>query len=82
MYQDLLADIAAGDIKERLLTPALEVAYGEVLRDCLLHDPPVFVRTNDALHLAAARLAREQEFVSADGRQRAAATHLGFKVLP
>ena len=82
LYQDLLTDMAGGDISEGLLTPALEAEYAGVLRGCLLHSPPVFVRTNDALHLATARMAGEREFVSADVRQRAAATHLGFKVLP
>jgi predicted nucleic acid-binding protein len=82
LYQDLLADIAIGDIMEVPLTPALEREYGDVLNQCLLHSPPVFVRTNDALHLAAARLMGEKEFVSADARQRAAAAHLGFTVLP
>ena len=82
LYQDLLMDMADGDIGEGLLTPALEAEYAGVLRDCLLHSPPVFVRTNDALHLATARLAGEREFVSADVRQRVAAMHLGFKVLP
>lgn len=64
------------------LTPELEVEYGKVLQQCLMHSPPVFVRTNDALHLASARLMGEPELVSADTRQRAAAVHLGFKVLP
>jgi hypothetical protein len=82
LYQDLLTDIANGDITEVPLTPALEAEYGEVLRQCLLQSPPVFLRTNDALHLASARLMGEKEFVSAAGRQRAAAMHLGFTVLP
>jgi len=60
----------------------LKLFLGNLLRQCLLHSPPVPVRTNDALHLAAARLAGEREFVSADSRQRAAAVHLGFTVLP
>ena len=82
LYQDLITDIANGDITEAPLTPALETEYANVLRRCLLHSPSVFVRTNDALHLASARLMGEKEFVSADGRQRTAATHLGFTVLP
>jgi predicted nucleic acid-binding protein len=82
LYLDLLADFANQDIVEVSLTPALEAEYDEVLRNCLLHSPPVFVRTNDALHLAAARLEGEKEFISADSRQRAAAEHLGFTVLP
>lgn len=82
LYQDLLSDIANGDVTELPLSQALETEYAKVLRQCLLHTPTVFVRTNDALHLASARLAGEHEFVSADGRQRAAAIHLGFTVLP
>ena len=82
LYEDLLSDLANGEIVEVLLTRALESEYRAVLRQCLLHSPQVFVRTNDALHLAAARLAGESEFISADGRQRAAAIHLGFTVLP
>jgi hypothetical protein len=82
LYQELQADIATGDITELPLSPALEIEYAKVLRQCLLHTPPVLVRTNDALHLASARLAGEHELVSADGRQRAAASHLGFTVLP
>lgn len=82
LYQDLLSDFANGDVTELPLSQALESEYEKVLRQCLLHTPPVFVRTNDALHLASARLAGEREFVSADSRQRAAATHLGFMVLP
>ncbi len=82
LYADLLQDIASGDIMESALTPALEAEYGEVLRECLLSTPPVFIRTNDALHLATARLDGEQEIVTADARQRVAATHVGFKVLP
>ena len=82
LYQDFLSDISSGDVVETPLQPALEAAYGLVLRQCLLHSPPVFVRTNDALHLAAAMQAGEIEFVTADVRQRAAARHLGFNVLP
>lgn len=82
LYQDLLSDFANGDITELPFSQALEIEYAKVLRQCLLHTPPVFVRTNDALHLASARLAGEHEIVSADGRQRVAAIHLGFTVLP
>lgn len=82
LYHDFLTDIADGDITEVPMSPALEFEYGNILRQCLLHSPPVFVRTNDALHLAAARLMGEREFVSADVRQRCAAAHLGFSVLP
>jgi predicted nucleic acid-binding protein len=49
---------------------------------CFLQTPPLFIRTNDALHLASAKLAGEPEFITADARQRAAALLTGFTVLP
>lgn len=82
LYQDLLADMANGDVIETLMTPAVEAEYGAILKQCLLHSPPVFIRTNDALHLAAAKVAGETEFVTADARQRTAALHIGLVVLP
>jgi predicted nucleic acid-binding protein len=82
LYHTLLGDIASGMVLERAPSTALDDEFGIVLRRCLLSKPPVFIRTNDALHLAAARLAGETELVTADIRQRAAAQHLGFLVLP
>jgi predicted nucleic acid-binding protein len=82
LYSDFLGDLTSGDIRETPLSVELEAEFAKVLRQCLFHAPPLFVRTNDALHLAAARLAGELEFVSADIRERDCATHLGFKVLP
>lgn len=60
----------------------LEDQFGQILRFCMTASPPIFIRTNDALHLAAARVAGETNFVSADIRQRFAAEALGFHVLP
>jgi hypothetical protein len=44
----------------------------------LSQTPPTFIRTNDALHLASAKVAEESEFITADIRQRAAAVLMGF----
>lgn len=82
LYADFLEDISRADIREIPAGGMMETEYAKVLRQCLFHSPPVFVRTNDALHLASARLAGELEFVSADLHQRESAAHLGFKVLP
>lgn len=81
-HQKLLHDIQRGRIRMMPESPELESEFGKVLDRCLSQSPPLFVRTNDALHLAAAALKGETEFVSADGRQRTAATLLGFTVLP
>lgn len=56
--------------------------FAEVLDRCYARQPPIFIRTNDALHLASAIVAEESTFVSADLRQRTAAVLLGFTVLP
>jgi len=63
-------------------TAALEQEFGIILNQCYSQSPPIFIRTNDALHLAAAKLVGEQEFVTADTKQRTAAALLGFTVLP
>jgi predicted nucleic acid-binding protein len=81
-YTRLLQDISTDKITLIPESVALENAFGEVLERCLSQSPSVLVRTNDALHLVAAMVAGETDFVSADTKQRTAATHLGFNVLP
>ena len=82
LYSRLTGDIASGVLRLQPGTDDMERQFGTVLESCFSQVPPVFIRTNDALHLAAARVAGETEFVTADGRQRAAAQLLGFRVLP
>jgi predicted nucleic acid-binding protein len=81
-WQRFCADIQGGRIRLVPESSATENEFGRILDQCLSQAPPVFVRTNDALHLAAAKIAAAVEFVTADARQRAAATLLGFKVHP
>jgi predicted nucleic acid-binding protein len=81
-YQKLLNDIQSGRIQIMPESADLDSEFGRLLDQCLSQSPPIFIRTNDALHLAAARLKGGTEFVSADNRQRAAAMFLGFTVLP
>ena len=79
---DMERDIARGKIVVQADGADVEREFNQVLEQCFSQTPPVFIRTNDALHLAAARVAGEVEFITADGRQRTAALLLGFKVLP
>ena len=81
-YRKLLQDIQVGRIRMVGESAASEIEFGKVVDQCLSQSPPVFVRTNDALHLAAAKLAGETEFVTADARQAAAATLIGLTVKP
>jgi predicted nucleic acid-binding protein len=82
LYGELNADIAAADILIQPETVDLEREFGVVLEKCFSQAPATFIRTNDALHLASAKLAGELEFVTGDVRQRTAALLLGFTVLP
>jgi predicted nucleic acid-binding protein len=82
LYDELTADIAATDIVIQPETPDTEREFGAVLEVCFSQTPPAFIRTNDALHLASAKVAGEREFITADMRQRAAAMLMGFTVLP
>lgn len=81
-YQKLIHDISPGRLEVVPESTQLEDEFGRILAQCLSQSPPIFVRTNDALHLAAAKVTGETEFISTDGKQRAAAAFLGFTVLP
>jgi predicted nucleic acid-binding protein len=81
-YQRLIDDVRRGRIEMVPESAPLERELGQILDLCLSQNPPAFIRTNDALHLAAAKVAGETEFVSADRQQRLAATFLGFTVRP
>ncbi len=61
---------------------ALRRAFEDIIEKCLSQRPPVFIRTLDALHLAAATVAGEKEFVATDRRLRMAAALLGFALFP
>ena len=56
--------------------------FGEVLEACFSQTQPVFIRTNDALHIASAIIAGEKTFITADARQRAAAAFMNLVVSP
>jgi hypothetical protein len=73
LYAELNADIAAADIVIQPETADMEREFGVVLDKCFSQTPLTFIRTNDALHLASAKVAGEPEFITGDVRQRAAA---------
>jgi predicted nucleic acid-binding protein len=74
--------IDSGQFVEETITPELEAEFYDILDTCLSQSPPIFLRTNDGLHLAAARRANESEVVSTDKGLRKAALFLGFTVFP
>ena len=80
--QQFDADIQSGAVKSVALNPDVEREFSAVLTKCLSQSPPVFVRTNDALHIATALAEGETYFVTADVRQGLAAALMGMTVLP
>ena len=66
LYDELTADIAAADIVIQPETADMEREFGTVLEACFSQKPPTFIRTNDALHLASAKVAGELEFITAE----------------
>ncbi|HYR58675.1 MAG TPA: type II toxin-antitoxin system VapC family toxin [Chthoniobacteraceae bacterium] len=82
LFQLFDGDNARGEIEAISDSAAVEAEFAGVLETCLSRQPPIFIRTLDAWHLASARVSGETEFVTADLRQRAAALALAFNVLP
>jgi predicted nucleic acid-binding protein len=82
LHASFCALISSGQFREESITSELESEYANILDSCLSQSPPIFLRTNDALHLAAARRANESEIVSTDKGLRKAALFLGFTVFP
>ena len=79
---DMDGDVANGRVVIQATDAAVERDFAKVLETCFSQTPPVFIRTNDALHIASAIAAGEAEFVTTDIRQRAAARLMGLTVQP
>lgn len=82
----LLSDFDSGCAKgEWKLVPNSDDVRSEferVIEQCCSHNPPIFIRTFDALHVASALAVGETEIVATDKRLRDAATLLGFQLFP
>lgn len=75
-------DIDAGLVSMKACDALVRAEFALVVDRCHALQPPVFIRTNDALHLAAAKCTGETEIVATDRRLREAALALGFSVFP
>jgi len=82
ILQKLAANIQGGAVQviEDDLTVMAE--FDRIMAVCYRRDPPLPLRTLDALHLASARVAGETEIVATDKRLREAAMVLGFTLFP
>ena len=82
VLSQLEQDISAGEIRIVEHGAAVEAEFNVILAACFRRVPVIPVRTFDALHLAAARVAGETELVATDKRMRDAAKLLGFSLFP
>jgi predicted nucleic acid-binding protein len=78
----LKSDIASGVIEMTICDAAVRAKFHSFVDQCHAAQPPIFIRTNDALHLAAASVVGETEVVTTDKRLREAALALGLKIFP
>ena len=77
-----VGDVSAGLIEVVQSSSALRLEFNRTVDGCYARACPIWIRTNDALHLAAARLENVAEIVATDRRLRDAAQFLGFQVFP
>ena len=79
---DMDRDVAHGRVVIQAADLDVERQFTKVLEKCFSQTPPLFIRTNDALHIASAIVAGEAEFVTSDLRQRTAVQLMGLTVHP
>jgi len=82
LHETLLQDGRFGYWQWMELSPAVEIAFRQVLDRCFQLKPPLLIRTLDAIHLASAQVAVETEIVATDQRLRAVAKTLGCTLFP
>jgi len=59
LYRRMASDVASGVLRLQPDSDDVEREFGRVLERCFSQAPPLFIRTNDALHLASAQVAGE-----------------------
>jgi predicted nucleic acid-binding protein len=75
-------DLSAGLIKVVISDSPVRSWFRLFVDRCYTRNPPIWIRTNDALHLAAAQQEGASEIVTTDKRLREAAIALGFSLFP
>jgi predicted nucleic acid-binding protein len=82
VLNQMIQDIAAGEIRIVEMDAKVEVALDAIMATCYRRTPPLPLRTLDAIHLTAAQVAGETELVATDIRLREAAKLIGFALFP
>ena len=82
IHAEFEADIASGTIVMVNCDATIQQRFHQIVEHCHTQTPPIYIRTNDALHLAAAQCAGETQIIATDKRLREAARVLGLVVFP
>jgi predicted nucleic acid-binding protein len=82
ILQKLAANVQTGGVRVVEDDVAMIAEFDRIMAACYRRNPPLLLRTLDALHLASARVAGETEIVATDTRLREAARFLGFSLFP
>lgn len=81
-FGKFLADVFASRIVVLPFDARVEARFRTLVLQFHRHQPPIVVRTLDAIHLATAHLLPADEVVTMDGHMRAGAAALGLKIFP
>ena len=79
-YSRFEMDVRSGRVVVRTVDLTLLGGFQSLVRQLYRQQPPILIRTLDALHLAAAHTAHATEVVTTDQRQAQAATVLGLPI--
>jgi predicted nucleic acid-binding protein len=82
ILQKLAAHVQTGSVRIVETDFTVTAEFDRIMAGCYRRNPPLALRTLDALHLASARVAGETEIVATDRRLREAVLFLGFTLFP
>lgn len=82
LFECFTHDVAAGRIITLLHSPAVLAEAQEIVLRAHSADPPVMIRSLDAVHVASALASRAAWVVATDTRLRDAAITVGLRVAP
>jgi uncharacterized protein with PIN domain len=82
IFPSFLADVAAGKVRLIPMSASVETRFRQLVLRLHRLNPPLVVRTLDAMHLATADLQGTDVLVATDTRVRKCAAAIGLKLYP
>ena len=82
IYVSFLADLASGKVRLVPMSPLLEARFQRLVLRLHRLNPPLVVRTLDAIHIATADLHSADVLIATDTNMRKCAAAIGLKLYP